>query len=745
MRKRRYNINGAKYTDAEQYYLSGPVKQVMETVYKAHWNEGKVIQGKIEGDSPVSETNYITTFNQKGTKILSQQYGIGRHQVDTYDDQGRKVLAETYYNGELYSKSTYTYNEKGQLTESVNYDKNGAVNLRHVYTLTDTGQPKENIAYRGNEGKLYNRNVYEYDDVIRVINGIEYRNQISSIEYNADGTIDREHLTKYNEQGKHIESITRHTDEKKQKYNSHSTMKYNAQGDCIEYTNYNNDGSIKDTHSYTYEYDSEGKRIIPPHEPYDDPDAPKPGETEEVENDHHGNWIKKTTYFEKKPTNIFLRQLSYYGEASENEAAFIHPLTLVAPEEVQDVQHTEEFEPGEGKWLAEGTASGDNFPVHRYYALKFDEMPSIVNFSNAYTEAFALLKTLEEKAKAAIIHSVGSTWGGWRARPTRFLLRFMYHPGYLLQVTNINEYDEDEYEVPTHIRKLIYRDDHVYFGQFQLFRPGDSSERRDEYFEEHLEGYIDDCTIRRKPEKPFINIIETVSNGFVMKEHPVDDDFEIRDLDINYGYGFGQFHNDLMERFNSSTKGLVLFHGEPGTGKTYYIRHLLRKMVASRKVVIYMPPNMVDHLVEPGFMTFLAHSVRNWSAEGNFCVLLIEDAEPLLAKRVEGVRIQGVTNLLNLSDGLLNDMLNLQIICTFNVDLKKLDSALLRPGRLIARKEFKPLGELDANLLAQRLGIKHHFTAPATLGEIYALRKNQNTLIHDVAPERDASTILDDL
>ena len=98
-----------------------------------------------------------------------------------------------------------------------------------------------------------------------------------------------------------------------------------------------------------------------------------------------------------------------------------------------------------------------------------------------------------------------------------------------------------------------------------------------------------------------------------------------------------------------------------------------------------------------------------------------------------------------MSDGLLNDMLNLQIICTFNVDLKKLDSALLRPGRLIARKEFKPLSELDANLLAQRLGIKHHFDRPATLSEIYALQKNKNTLIHDVEHDRDSSDNLDDL
>jgi len=79
------------------------------------------------------------------------------------------------------------------------------------------------------------------------------------------------------------------------------------------------------------------------------------------------------------------------------------------------------------------------------------------------------------------------------------------------------------------------------------------------------------------------------------------------------------------------------------------------------------------------------------------------------------------------------------------VGLRKLDSALLRPGRLIARKEFKPLGELDANILAQRLGIKHHFTSSATLGEIYAMQKNKNTLIHDVEPDKDASTTIDDL
>ena len=90
-----------------------------------------------------------------------------------------------------------------------------------------------------------------------------------------------------------------------------------------------------------------------------------------------------------------------------------------------------------------------------------------------------------------------------------------------------------------------------------------------------------------------------------------------------------------------------------------------------------------------------------------------------------------------MTDGILNDMLNIQIICTFNVKVKELDKALLRPGRLTAQKEFRPMSTLDANRLAQQLGVKHTFTKPATLAEVYALEKNKGTLIHDEG-EREA-------
>ena len=508
-----------------------------------------------------------------------------------------------------------------------------------------------------------------------------------------------------------------------------TVFKYDPQGKRIEEINGNADGSIERIH--TLHYDQHGKHI---ETVISNPDGSKwqyahpkeAGQTEQLENDSHGNWIKKTTFYKKLPVNIILREIIYFGEPAANAPPLIHPLSLTTVTDIEDTSNeTEELSDEEAKWLVEApNSTPETFSVMRYYAFRYKEPPSLVAYTGPYIEAIALRNELKENMMAQEIHSYSTVWNGGAERLMRYSLIFRGSYGYLLHATSISEHDDAEFAVPDSIAKHTRDDGYIHTSQFHLLRPSHASGKRDWYFEDLLREYIDRCSLDKKPDKPVINMIEVKGNAFSMQEHAVYDDFEIKDLDVNYGSGFEKFHNELMQRFNTSTKGLVLFHGEPGTGKTYYIRHLLRKMVSRKKVVIYMPPNMVDHLVEPAFMTFLAGEVKDWSNDGNFCVLLIEDAEPLLAKRQEGVRIQGITNLLNMSDGILNDMLNLQIICTFNVDLRKLDSALLRPGRLIARKEFKPLGELDANILAQRLGIKHHFTSSATLGEIYSKQKN---------------------
>lgn len=164
---------------------------------------------------------------------------------------------------------------------------------------------------------------------------------------------------------------------------------------------------------------------------------------------------------------------------------------------------------------------------------------------------------------------------------------------------------------------------------------------------------------------------------------------------------------------------------------TTYIRYLIKKIKTNNKHnnILYFPPTMVGSITEPGFINFISEWVSD-SKGKNY--LLIEDAEPLLESRNQTRNI-GITNLLNLTDGILNDVLSIQIIATFNTNLKNVDDALLRPERLLARKEFKPLTEEKSLILAKEIGVKKELIkGEMSLADIYTLKKETKPLTHDV-------------
>ncbi|MEO1652972.1 MAG: AAA family ATPase, partial [Bacteroidota bacterium] len=99
-------------------------------------------------------------------------------------------------------------------------------------------------------------------------------------------------------------------------------------------------------------------------------------------------------------------------------------------------------------------------------------------------------------------------------------------------------------------------------------------------------------------------------------------------------------------------------------------------------------------------------------------VLIIEDAENIVEARENGRNVS-VSNLLNIADGLLSDCLNIQILCTFNIHISKIDQALLRKGRLIASYEFKELKAEKARSLSEKLGFHTEVKFPMTLTDVY--------------------------
>lgn len=179
-------------------------------------------------------------------------------------------------------------------------------------------------------------------------------------------------------------------------------------------------------------------------------------------------------------------------------------------------------------------------------------------------------------------------------------------------------------------------------------------------------------------------------------------DYKAMNIDISKNYNDDIPYKKMCEILESDKSSLMLFYGEPGTGKSSLIKHFISEY--EDKEFVFMDGTLLKHASKEKLMSYFLESQNT--------IFILEDCEEALMNRNNNYN-PVMPILLNLTDGIIGDVLGIKLICTFNTNLNNIDKALLRKGRLSLKYEFKKLESKKASELLGRT------VSDMSLAEIY--------------------------
>jgi len=205
------------------------------------------------------------------------------------------------------------------------------------------------------------------------------------------------------------------------------------------------------------------------------------------------------------------------------------------------------------------TIYGTEIPSEQYFVIKFDTLPS--KFINNISYDPSIIDYLKENGFQVIQHIVTTNR---RYEQTNQYLLINEMAGMMVRVYANNDKKNNLLQL-----------DFIY-----------------DYKKGSIEEQVDFTKLKdfeRRKKKANIQLVKSDMG------HLDTEDYDLysppMDLDLNYGSDFLKIHNLIIERLNKPhDKGIILLHGDPGTGKTSYIKHLTSLIID--KDILFIPPSM---------------------------------------------------------------------------------------------------------------------------------------------------------
>lgn len=208
------------------------------------------------------------------------------------------------------------------------------------------------------------------------------------------------------------------------------------------------------------------------------------------------------------------------------------------------------------------------------------------------------------------------------------------------------------------------------------------------------------------------------------------------DIQNNYTEKTRQQVNELMLSKNPTEYGkLVIWNGLPGTGKTYAIRSLMKEWsktfmpcfisdpetFCENPKYFYsipqycVPPNSTE--VDEAMNLEMVEDVEKKPLKP---LVIFEDAAILLMRKERTLNSKIVNKLLNMTDGILGQGIDIVYLITFNESMEEIDGAFTRSGRCIAATEFESFTKERAKEWLKNKGLDFNPSGNMTLAEMYS-------------------------